>query len=65
MQRNADHLKLTLQTTQLKRALEELAARRMGIVAAENVVNGLDGVPDPELIFNRQLFAAWRLGQLA
>jgi hypothetical protein len=37
----------------------------MGIVAAENVVNGLDGVLDPELIFNRRLLAAWRFGQLA
>jgi hypothetical protein len=30
----------------------------MGIVAAENVVNGFDGVLDPELIFNRQLLGA-------
>jgi hypothetical protein len=33
--------------------------------AAENVVNGHDGVLHPELIFNRKLLAAWRLGQLA
>ncbi len=33
------------------------AARRMGVVAAENVLAGLDGTLDPELIFNRQALA--------
>lgn len=34
-------------------ALTEEAARRMGVVAAENVVAGLENRLDPELIFNR------------
>ena len=39
-------------------ALTAEAARRMGVVAAQNVLNGLDGKLDPALIFNRQALQA-------
>lgn len=39
-------------------ALTEEAARRMGLVAAQNVIAGLEGRLDPALIFNRQALEA-------
>ena len=39
-------------------SLTREAARRMSVVAARNVIAGLDGTLDPELIFNRKALAA-------
>lgn len=39
-------------------ALTQEAAKRMGIVAAENVIAGLNERLDPSLVFNRQALAA-------
>ena len=35
-------------------AMTEESARKMGVVSAENVIAGLEGTLDPDLIFNRQ-----------
>jgi len=35
-------------------SLTEEAARRMGVVAANNVIAGLEGRLDPELVINRE-----------
>ncbi|MCL4676366.1 MAG: hydroxyacid dehydrogenase, partial [Pararhodobacter sp.] len=39
-------------------ALSREAARRMGVVAAQNVLDGLHGRLDPALVFNRQALEA-------
>lgn len=42
-------------------SLTKEAAERMGVVAARNVIAGLEGTLDPELIFNRKALEAARI----